>query len=324
MRMLTPRIVVLLAVLSVATLQAQRRDVRGRIADSAGAPVARAAVELRKDGTVVRNVVTDADGEFGFDILNLSDGAYEVRVAVPGSTAAVVRLTDDPRRNTITVGGFTVEVQVMSLATAAPPPPPPPPPTDPTSNPNNHAVVPVFYATDRNRVTSLTARLRHGPGAVEAAPLGTDRCLSATRSPDGPARATDGLDFLARGPHQALHHREGAGADLRGFLSRRGRNGRPLGAKRGVRVHPRLQRLVRVGGLSHGADCLRPRIRWRADSLQLAFARYSDRVSGSMPTTASGPSTVSTGFSRTWRRSRAREWSTSSLTAEGTGRPSTR
>ena len=149
MRFLAPRIVVvLLAVLSAATLQAQRRDVRGRIADSVGAPVARAAVELRKDGTVVRNVVTDADGEFGFDILNLSDGAYEVRVAVPGSTAAVVRLTDDPRRNTVTVGGFTIDVQVMSLATAAPPPPPPPPP-----DLNNHAVVPVFYATDRNRVT---------------------------------------------------------------------------------------------------------------------------------------------------------------------------
>ena len=156
MRLLAPRVVVvLLALLAVAPVQAQRRDVRGRIADAAGVPVARLAVELRQDGTVVRTVVTDADGEFAFDILNLSDGPYEIRVAVPGSTAAVVRLTDDPRRNTLTVGGFTVDVQVMSLATAEPPPPPPPPPPpkDPASDPNNHAVVPVFYATDRDRVS---------------------------------------------------------------------------------------------------------------------------------------------------------------------------
>jgi esterase/lipase superfamily enzyme len=148
--------VLFLVTLFVVTLQAQRRDVRGRVTDQSGAPIAGAAVELRRDGTAIRTVVSDAGGEFALDIVNLSEGSYEVRVTLPGFAAGVVQLTPDTRRSTVRVGEFTVEIRSSSLATAAPgppPPPPPPPSAGAAPDPNNHAIVPVFYATDRNRVS---------------------------------------------------------------------------------------------------------------------------------------------------------------------------
>lgn len=128
--------------------------------DQAGAPVPGASVELLRNGTPLRTVTTDADGEFAFDIIDLSEATFDVRVAIPGSAAGTVRLTPDTRRNMVRIGAFSVEVQAASLATAAPPPPPPPEPPAPPPVPagaeppsDNHAIVPVFYATDRNRIS---------------------------------------------------------------------------------------------------------------------------------------------------------------------------
>jgi esterase/lipase superfamily enzyme len=102
-------------------------------------------------------VTTNANGEFRLDVVELSEGTFEVRVRVAGVAPQTVRLTPDPRPTVLTAGGFTIEIRAATLETAAakppaPPPPPPPPPTAPVEPDSSHAVVPVFYATDRNRV----------------------------------------------------------------------------------------------------------------------------------------------------------------------------
>lgn len=139
--------VMLIAAL-VTTLSGQRREVRGRVTDPAGAPVPGASVELVKNGTTLRTVTTDADGAFKLDIVELSEGTFEVRVAVPGFAAGSVRLAPETQRSVVSVGGLTVEVRSSTLATAAPHLPPPP-----VSDTDTHAIVPVFYATDRNRIS---------------------------------------------------------------------------------------------------------------------------------------------------------------------------
>lgn len=157
-KIVTFAIGLLLATAFVVGLQAQRREVSGRVTDAAGRPVQGIRIELLKDGSSTRSVVTDPDGVFSLDLVDLSEGVYEVRAALPGAAAATVRLASDQRRNSVSAGGFRLEVRADSLAMALPPPPPPPSPPPPTAggapaDPNNHAVVPVFFATDRNRVS---------------------------------------------------------------------------------------------------------------------------------------------------------------------------
>ena len=134
-------------------VEAQRRDVRGRVFDSAGAAVPGVTVELVLNGTVQRVATTRVDGTFAFDVVDLADGAYDVRFAAPGFSSAVARLDSATPRLTLAVGNFTAEVRASSLATAAPRGAPPPPPTAAEADPNNHAIVPVFYATDRDRIS---------------------------------------------------------------------------------------------------------------------------------------------------------------------------
>jgi len=161
--------------LCTVTIFAQRRAVRGRVTDSSGAPVPGVTVELTKDGLTLRTTTTGADGQFSLDIVDLAEGTFDVRLTVPGFAVQAVRLSAGTPRSTVQFAGFTAEVRASSLATAAPAPPPPPPPPPPappqggrTTQPsevpadaNNHAIVPVFFATDRSRVTY--APLAYGP-----------------------------------------------------------------------------------------------------------------------------------------------------------------
>jgi esterase/lipase superfamily enzyme len=149
-------------------LEAQRRDVRGRLTDAAGAAVAGVSVELVLDGQVERTVVTAADGTFALSIVDLSRGTFQIRISAAGMDTQTVRLTQESRQ-VAPVGPFRVEIRTASVQTAmmrrSPPPPPPPPPTPapppPTTraepitapDPDTHAIIPVFYATDRGRVS---------------------------------------------------------------------------------------------------------------------------------------------------------------------------
>jgi esterase/lipase superfamily enzyme len=144
-------LVACLAMLAVP-LSAQRRAVRGRVTNSAGAPVPGVSVTLLKDGTEVRSVTTNADGEFDLDTVDLQVGTFEVRLSVGGVPPQRVTLSRQTSRTVVTVGEFQAEVRAFGLATAAPAPPPPPPQL-PQTDDTTHAIVPVFYATDRNRVT---------------------------------------------------------------------------------------------------------------------------------------------------------------------------
>ena len=146
-----------LIVLASAYVFAQRRDVQGRVTDATGAPVAGLTVELVLGGDVQRTATTEADGTFNLDVVDLSGGQYQVRVLSQQVSVGLIDIDPAVSRKVVTVGPYTVELRASSLATAAPrppePPPPPPPPTGAAVSQDNHAIIPVFYATDRNRVS---------------------------------------------------------------------------------------------------------------------------------------------------------------------------
>src|SRR4051812_39244271 len=139
-------------VLLGSSISAQRRDVRGSVTDGSGAAVPGVKVELVKDGTVVRTATTGEDGQFHLDVVELSEGQFEVRLTVEGFAPATVRLAAGTTHTAVAVGPFHGEVRSLGLATAAPRPPQPAPAPPPSEDVNTHAIVPVFYATDRNRL----------------------------------------------------------------------------------------------------------------------------------------------------------------------------
>lgn len=179
---------VLLSALGVlllsAGLAAQRRSVGGLLTDSSGAPLAGVRLELVLDGTVERATQTDDGGAFRFSVVDLSRGAYQVRLPLGRGGGDVVAITAEPRQ--VTVGSnYRLEIRTGSLASAArstrpsspppatagaeppapappaapppvvlaPPPGNPPAPTISAPDPSTHVLIPVFYATDRDRVS---------------------------------------------------------------------------------------------------------------------------------------------------------------------------
>jgi esterase/lipase superfamily enzyme len=179
-------LVVCTAVLTVP-LAAQRRAVRGRVADAAGAPVPGVVVTLLKDSAAVRSTITDTTGAFNLDLVDLADGTFEVQFQLSGGAPGRVTLRAGTSMTTATVGQLRVEVRASAVEAKAAPkdtpesapktaakrpapqapqpaplpiPVPPPPPTSPAPSaapappdPNTHASVPVFFATDRNRIS---------------------------------------------------------------------------------------------------------------------------------------------------------------------------
>jgi esterase/lipase superfamily enzyme len=132
-----------------ASLLAQRREIRGRVIDAAGAPVSGVTVEIRRGGTVEQTTTTGDDGEFRFDV-DLARGSLEIRLpSVRGLEPTVVPVSRDTVTFSRSVGPLTVEGASERLATAAPPPPER---EAPAIDQKNHTVVPVFFATDRKRV----------------------------------------------------------------------------------------------------------------------------------------------------------------------------
>jgi esterase/lipase superfamily enzyme len=146
-----------------ALLIAQRAEIRGRITDAAGAGVAGVSIELARGGSTSETTVTDERGEFVFPRVDLSLGSYDVRATMPGLTVGSASISRDTPRATATVGTYRMEVRALPLASAGPRPPPPAPSTD------THAIVPVFYATDRERATSVP--LAYGAGRHPAEKL---------------------------------------------------------------------------------------------------------------------------------------------------------
>ena len=184
--------VVLFLVLAPAALtDAQTREVRGRVLDGSGAVLPGAQVEVVRDGTVVRSVVTDASGQFRIPVEFRVGERYEIRVALAGFAQAVGRL--DPASTSLRIegSGFVLDASVRPMpASLPPPPPPPPPPSPPPPSPppplppppppppsppppvlpdDSHAIVPVFYATDRERVSIQP--LSYGGGRESTASL---------------------------------------------------------------------------------------------------------------------------------------------------------
>lgn len=153
-----PHLLMVLALLASipVVLDAQRRAVRGRLDDAGGAPIPGASITLLLDGQPQQTTTTAADGTFRFMLIDFSQGTHEIRVTSGGRTSTVA-LTAEGHQVT-SVDGVRVVVETSSPATAAakapaPPPPPPPPVATTETNPDVEAVVAVFYATDRSRVS---------------------------------------------------------------------------------------------------------------------------------------------------------------------------
>lgn len=108
-------------------------------------------VELLVNESSTVSAMTDENGGFSFRA-NLADGAHAVRVAFADGRTELISVTPDSTALSRSVGGYTIEVRSMPLAMAAPRPSPPD---------ENHAIVPVFFATDRNRVSYVP--LAYGP-----------------------------------------------------------------------------------------------------------------------------------------------------------------
>jgi vitamin B12 transporter len=72
----------LLAVTVGQSWAADDASVKGTVADPLGARVSGAAVKLLRDGTVLKNVSSDAEGNFAFD--TLASGRYQIEVSSPG------------------------------------------------------------------------------------------------------------------------------------------------------------------------------------------------------------------------------------------------
>src|SRR4051812_34232729 len=96
-------------VLMLATLDAQRRNVRGRVTDATGAAVPGITVELIRNGEVVRTATTAADGQFALEVIDLSEGRFEVRVTASGFAAATLTLSPEAARSELTIGPFRAE-----------------------------------------------------------------------------------------------------------------------------------------------------------------------------------------------------------------------
>lgn len=165
-----PRLLLLIAVVVSlpVVLDAQRRAIRGRLEDATGAAIAGASIALLLDGQPEQTTTTAPDGTFRFPLIDFARGPRELRVTIGGKTSTIA-LTAEGQQVT-SIDGVRVVVQATSPATAAakapaplPPPPPPAPvpplpttvpgPVPPVTNPDVDAVVPVFYATDRSRVS---------------------------------------------------------------------------------------------------------------------------------------------------------------------------
>ncbi|HJR58198.1 MAG TPA: alpha/beta hydrolase [Vicinamibacterales bacterium] len=132
---------------TAAYIHGQVRSVQGRITDGAGAPVAGVAVELILDDKPQATATTDPDGIFRFDLVDLSQGPHGLRLALPGQEVRTARLTAETEREVLTIGGYTAEIRSSRPATAAPGR------GGATASGASHAIVPVFYATDRNRIS---------------------------------------------------------------------------------------------------------------------------------------------------------------------------
>ena len=144
-------LLVSMMLLMVIPLLGQRREVAGRITDPGGKPVRGVTVDLRFRGEIQRSAVSDAQGFFRFEGVDLSQGPHDIRFSRQGISEGVVPLTAETREVSRTLGNLRVEVRSEMPATAAPGPPPPPPPP-PVTPDEQHAIVPVFYATDRERI----------------------------------------------------------------------------------------------------------------------------------------------------------------------------
>jgi esterase/lipase superfamily enzyme len=144
-------LVVLLILLTGISLLAQRREVVGQVSDANAKPLPGITVELQLDGKTVSTATTDDDGVFRFDDVDLARGPFAVRFSRQGASVGVIPLTPATTRLTRKFDGISVELRSMPPLTAAPGPPPPPPPP-PALPDEKHAIVPVFYATDRERV----------------------------------------------------------------------------------------------------------------------------------------------------------------------------
>lgn len=161
--------VALFFVLGVVGVAQERYQIQGQVAEQDGAVLPGVIVELRQNGQVVQTTSTSATGTFTFNVALLPTANHEIRI--DSAAAFVPRFMLDlgqPEFQKMSSAGVSLTVRVDRAVATAPPPtkaPPPPPPAPapggrgtpagrggPPSE-ENHAIIKVFYATDRARTS---------------------------------------------------------------------------------------------------------------------------------------------------------------------------
>lgn len=150
----------ILVLFTVISAQSRFRTVFVRIAGPDGKPPSMVTITLRENDEIVRpDSVRPSESVFSLDIS--TEARYDLSVEVSGFDRWVIPLNLVPpksqRMELVSSTGLKAFIVIGLGATAAPrpSPPPPPPPSLPTSGDGQtHAIVSVFYATDRNRLSS--------------------------------------------------------------------------------------------------------------------------------------------------------------------------
>jgi esterase/lipase superfamily enzyme len=173
----------------IAIAYAQPAALSGQVVDrdNHGIPDVSVVAILESDSARSATAITDVNGRFRF--ADLEPGSYRVEFTLAGFSRQV--------RSDVEVGsGATPSLRIVfrTGARAAPPPPPPPPPPAPSPPPltaapppgagspasggpspqasAGNATIPVFYATDRERVSGSTLTYGTKRNPAEALQLG--------------------------------------------------------------------------------------------------------------------------------------------------------
>jgi len=162
-------VIVTVLLLSDAVLGQGRARIEGIVRGAAGEALPGVTVQVARGSALLATAITSVDGSFRVDFDALAPAeTYEVRVTLTGFTANTVRLSALQPSGSISAQGLNVTARFSYMLTSAPPPPPPtsaPPPRPPAPSPTppstipssatpeqNHAIVKVFYASDRARI----------------------------------------------------------------------------------------------------------------------------------------------------------------------------
>jgi esterase/lipase superfamily enzyme len=152
------------AVLGVTGVAQSRYLIAGQVLALGGTPLPNVTVGLRQEAETIQSVVTDAAGRFSFNVSIRAGARYGLQVTESGVKSPWFQL--DPQRRDMQFSSGRVRLSVRMAPTGTPPSPP----SRGGGDESNHAIVKVFYATDRARLSAQAVAYggdRNGDGRLQ-------------------------------------------------------------------------------------------------------------------------------------------------------------